>query len=91
MAEFQRIYIRVIGLFETSGVLTPKKIEVPGEGVFKIEQVLGMRTLKSTKTGGVGFRYTIVINGRWSYLYFEPADELTGNHLGSWFISKQVA
>lgn len=81
-----RTFIRVLGAFDPAGNLKPVKIDVPGEGVFSIDRVLGMRTMQSTKAGGVGYRYSIEIKGRQSYLYFEPSEELKGNNIGRWFI-----
>ncbi len=39
--------------------------------------------------GGQGDRYTIVIGGRESYLYFERSPGLTGLNLGRWFVERK--
>ncbi len=41
------------------------------------------------RSGGQGDRYTIRINGKESYLYFERSPDLTGRNLGRWFVERK--
>jgi len=42
------------------------------------------------KAGGQGDRYTVWINGKQSYLFFERSTELTGNIIGRWFVERKA-
>jgi hypothetical protein len=41
------------------------------------------------KAGGQGDRYTVMINGHQSYLFFERNASLTGNNIGRWFVERR--
>ena len=41
------------------------------------------------KAGGQGDRYTILIGGQQSYLFFERSTNLTGNQIGRWFVERK--
>ena len=48
----------------------------------EFEQALG--------AGGQGDRYTILVNGQLTYLYFERSTNLTGNVIGRWFVERKI-
>jgi len=43
------------------------------------------------KAGGQGDRYTIWVNSRQSYLFFERNASLAGNNIGRWFVERHMA
>ena len=43
------------------------------------------------RCGGQGDRYTIVVNGQETYLYFERNASLTGDNIGKWFVERRIA
>ena len=53
------------------GVLTPKSFRWTDGSVYEIQRVKDIRRAASLKAGGVGMRYTCIVNGRESYLYYE--------------------
>jgi hypothetical protein len=42
------------------------------------------------KAGGQGDRYTVQVNGKQSYLFFERSTNITGNVIGRWFVERKV-
>ena len=86
-----RQYVRVLGEFDPNGNLRPVKIAIPDVGVFRVERVLDTRALSTTKAGGRGYRYSIMVEGVQSYIYFEPSGEIKGNRLGAWYIEQKGA
>ena len=41
------------------------------------------------RAGGQGDRYTVMINGQRSYLFFERSAGLTGPNIGRWFVERK--
>jgi len=41
------------------------------------------------RAGGQGDRYTIMVRGKQSYLFFERSTNLSGNNIGRWFVEKK--
>ncbi len=66
-----KTYVRVRAEFDTDGNVIPTQIIWKDERVFSIDRVLDVRRCASTKAGGVGTRYTVRIEGREKYLYYE--------------------
>lgn len=63
--EGNKVYVDVTAEFSAEDVLTLKSFR------YEIQKVKDVRRAASLKAGGVGMRYTCVVNGRDSYLYFE--------------------
>ena len=42
------------------------------------------------RCGGQGDRYTIKVNGKETYLFFERNASVTGNNIGRWFVEGKV-
>lgn len=69
--EGNKVYVDVTAEFSKDGVLTPKSFRWLDGHVYEIQRVKDMRRVASLKAGGVGMRYTCVVDGRDSYLYYE--------------------
>ncbi|MBE5877952.1 MAG: hypothetical protein E7290_13855 [Lachnospiraceae bacterium] len=69
--EGNKVYVDVTAEFSAEGVLTPKSFRWTDGKVYEIQKVKDVRRVASLKAGGVGMRYTCVVNGRESYLYYE--------------------
>ena len=54
-----------------------------------IDKVTDIRQAAAMRAGGQGDRYTIRVNGRESYLFFERSTALTGNNIGRWFVERR--
>ena len=78
-----KVHVDVTAEFTKDGILTPKSFRWIDGVVYEIQRVRDIRRAASLKAGGVGMRYTCVVNGRDSYLYYED------NNL--WFMERAGA
>ena len=67
----RKVYVDVDVHFNSDGKITPKSITWEDETVYKIDRVTDVRRAASTKAGGIGIRYAVIVNGQQSYLFFE--------------------
>ena len=65
----------------TDGKVIPKKIQWKDGCKYKIDKVCKVERAASTKVGGCGLRYTVMIEGLPHYLFDEE---------GRWFMEDQV-
>lgn len=70
----RKVYVSVLLWTDTEGNSTPFRIRfeddsVYGNAVYNIDRVTDVRRAASTKVGGTGIRYTIIINGKEMYLF----------------------
>ena len=64
-------YVPVIVRFDADGKLSPQIIEFDEEHKYVIDKVLDVRRAACQTVGGVGDRYTIQVQGKERYLWFE--------------------
>lgn len=69
-------YVRVLVETDESGRKRPKSVTIE-DREYLIDRVLDVRNCSSFKSGGFGERYTIRINGKEGYLFYED---------GRWFL-----
>lgn len=86
-----KVYVSVNVEFTESGIMLPRTITWEDGRKFDIDRVTDIRQAAAMKAGGQGDRYTIIVNGRQSYLFFERSANLSGNCLGRWFVERKVA
>lgn len=67
----RKAFVDVDVHFDSDGKMTPKSITWEDETVYTIDRVTDVRRAASTKAGGMGIRYTVIINGQRSYLFYE--------------------
>jgi hypothetical protein len=66
-----KVYVDVTALFSKDGRLIPINLIWENGHVYEIQSIKDIRRAASLKAGGVGTRYTCVIDGKQSYLYYE--------------------
>ena len=66
-----KVYVDVTAEFSKEGKLTPKTIRWKDGRIYEIQRVKDVRRAASLKAGGAGIRYTCVIDGKDSHLYYE--------------------
>ena len=66
-----KVYVTVIAEFSTEGVLLPKSFIWEDGRQYQIDRVIDKRRAASTKAGGVGDRYTCLVEGKEVFLYYE--------------------
>ena len=84
-----KVYVPVKADFDADGNIIPTEITWEDGRRYQIDKVLKIRQAAAMRSGGQGDRYTIMINGQQSYLYFERSTNLTGNNLGKWFVERK--
>lgn len=86
-----KVYVPVSADFDADGRLIPTSLTWEDGTVYTIDRILDIRQAPALKAGGQGDRYTVVINGGQSYLFFERNASMTGNNLGRWFVERRAA
>lgn len=69
--ETKKIYVDVNARFSKDGVLTPRSFIWTDGHTYEIQRIKNVQRAASLRAGGVGMRYTCVIDGRESHLYYE--------------------
>ncbi|NLZ81870.1 MAG: hypothetical protein GX913_08765 [Clostridiales bacterium] len=77
-----KVYVDMTAVFSKEGVLTPKSFLWKDGREFEIQHVRDIRRAASLKAGGVGTRYTCIIDGKQSYIFYED------NNL--WFVEERT-
>lgn len=70
--------------------MKPRTI-VFGGRTYEIDRIIDIRPAASLKVGGQGDRYTIMVLGQQSYLFFERSATISGCNLGRWFVEQKTA
>lgn len=84
-----KVYVSVIVDFKSDGQMLPRFIEWEDGIRYEIDRVIDIRPGYAAKAGGQGDKYTIMVNGQRTYLYFERSTKLTGNIIGRWFVERK--
>ena len=85
-----KVYVRVRADFSEEGIMLPREITWEDGKKFEIDRILDIRQAPALKAGGQGDRYTIMVQGKQSYLFFERSTNLTGNVIGRWFVERRT-
>ena len=76
-----KVYVSVTAVFTKDGKLVPKSFVWKNGHVYEIQKVTDVRRAASLRAGGVGLRYTCIVDGRESHLFYEE------NNL--WFVEER--
>ena len=90
-AKSIKVYVAVKADFAVDGTLLPRVITWEEGEKFTIDKITDIRQAAAMKAGGQGDRYTIMVHGKQSYLFFERSTNLTGNNIGRWFVERRRA
>lgn len=88
MQRVERIYVKVISIFDTRGTMFPKEIIWPDGRTFKIDSVIDFRPAAALERGRRGDCYTVRIQGEERHLFFERTDPLFWSRLGRWWVER---
>ena len=66
-----KVYVAVKADFDADGTLLPRIITWEDGEKYEIDRIIDIRQAAAMKAGGQGDRYTIMIRGNQSYLFFE--------------------
>lgn len=85
-----KVYVPVDVEFRSDGTMLPRIIVWEDGTKYEIDRVLDIRQAAAMRAGGQGDRYTVMIDGKQSYLFFERSASLTGNNIGRWFVERRT-
>ena len=77
-----KVYVDVDAHFTRDGQLTPTSNIWEDGRRYEIDKVTQIALRASMKAGGVGIRYTCIIRGQQSYLFYE---------VNKWFVERKTA
>lgn len=66
-----KVYVDVLAEFSKDGLLIPKEITWEDGRKYEITRVKDKCRAASTRAGGVGDRYTCVVDGKEIFLFYE--------------------
>ena len=84
-----KVYVDVKVDFRSDGVMLPRIITWEDGREYEIDRVSDIRQAAAMRAGGQGDRYTIFVQGKQSYLFFERSPNQTGNNIGRWFVERR--
>ena len=88
--KLPKVYVAVRAEFAEDGTMLPRELTWEDGEKFEIDCILDIRQAPALKAGGQGDRYTIMVQGKQSYLFFERSTNLTGNVIGRWFVERRT-
>ena len=85
-----KVYVPVDVCFEEDGRMLPRAVTWEDGRRYEIDRVTDIRPAPALKAGGRGDRYTVLIGGKRSYLFFERSAQVVGCRLGRWFVERKT-
>ena len=86
-----KVYVKVESVTMPDGRMIPQTLYWEDGLPYRIDKVTDIKSAASMKAGGCGDRYTIRVNGKETYLFFERNASVTGNNIGRWFVERKGA
>lgn len=87
--ESCKVYIPVEASFDEDGALLPRQLTWEDGEKYAIDRVIDVRPAAAARAGGQGDRYTVEVNGKRTFIFFERSMSLSGNNLGRWFVERR--
>ena len=84
-----KVYVAVEASFNEEGRIIPSEITWENGRKYHIDKVSDIRQAAALRAGGQGDRYTVWINGKSSFLFFERNCSISGNNIGRWFVERK--
>ena len=84
-----KVYVGAKARFNADGLMIPTSVIWDDGHEYEIDKVSHVCQAAAQKAGGQGDRYTIWVNGKQTYLFFERSAALTGNNLGRGFVERR--
>ena len=86
-----KVYVQVKANFRADGIMIPTSLIWEDGMHYEIDKVTDIRQAAAMKSGGQGDRYTIWVNGKPTYLFFERSTSIAGNVIGRWFVERRIS
>ena len=84
-----KVYVPVEVAFDENGQMYPRVIPWEDGKKYEIDRLLDVRPAPAARAGGQGDRYTIRMNGRETYIFFEHNAEYGSQITGRWFVERR--
>jgi hypothetical protein len=91
MESYKRTYVAVNADFRADGLILPRVITWYDDLKYEIDRVIRVEPAAARKAGSSGDRYTIMVHGKQTYLFFERSTNLTGPNIGRWFVEERIS
>ena len=89
--KYRKQYIDVDVAMSASGQMLPRVIHWTDGRVYEVTQVKAVTPAPALEAGGQGDRYTVVLDRKERYLFFErPTDADDAAMVGRWFVEAPV-
>lgn len=75
----RKVFVETIVKFDLEGNMTPLSITWENGHIYEIDKITDVRRAASLKAGGMGWRYTCVIEKKEKYLFYDLCDK-------KWFV-----
>lgn len=85
-----KVYVDVKAEFTKEGQLLPRSFIWEDGTRYIIDRVLECKPAAAMRSGGQGERFTVRVQGRERYLFFERSTEISGVNLGRWFVERRA-
>lgn len=86
-----KVYVKVISVTKEDGQMVPQALYWENGTRYDIDKVTDVRQAAAIRAGGTGERFTIWVNGKQTYLYFERNASPTECNIGRWFVERKGA
>jgi len=84
-----KVYVEVVAVFDRDGRLLPRSLTWEDGRQYPIDRVVAISAAAALKAGGQGDRYTVRVQGKDKYLFFERNAGIGGNNIGRWFVERK--
>ena len=84
-----KVFVDVNVDFDAEGGMYPRSLVWEDGTVYGIDRVKAVRPAHAERAGGQGDRYTVLVNGRETYLFFEHSGDIGDRKVGRWFVERR--
>ena len=85
----QKVYVDVDVHFDSDGRMCPSSLIWEDGTTYAIDKVTDIKKAAAQKAGGYGDRYTIVVEGKSRYLFYERSTDVDDVRPGRWFLERK--
>lgn len=71
----KKVFVATIVKFDVDGNISPLSITWEDGKIYKIDRITDVRRAASLKAGGMGWRYTCIIQSKEKYLFYDLCDK----------------
>ena len=84
-----KVYVQVTTVFDEEGKMMPTDIVWEDGTTYHIQKITDVRMAAARRAGGLGLRYTVIVQGRESYLFYDRVENPRNMYVGRWFVERK--